>query len=204
MLCDGKGVPAPTLPAGIPSMAKESMQTEIEVLRDITHKLTRLEIPFMVTGSLAMMFYSLMRMTRDIDVVVELSLEDVDRFLDAFEPDYYIFPDEVRAAVRTRRLFNAIHQHSVMKVDFISRKESEYGKVAFARRRAFRIRDFETWVTSPEDLILAKLAWSSESRSETQQKDIRALLATDCDRAYVLDWAGKLGLAEWLKECSHE
>jgi len=185
-------------------MVEEKMEMELEVLRDVTRRLNGLEIPFMVTGSMAMMFYSLMRMTRDIDIVVELKLEDVERFLAALDNDYYIFPDEVRAALRARPMFNAIHQQSVMKVDFISRKESEYDKVAFSRRKSFQIRGFETWVTSPEDLILAKLTWSRQSRSEMQKKDIKALLATNCDRAYVLNWAEKLGLAEWFEECSHE
>lgn len=185
-------------------MTEDKMEMELEVLRDVTLRLNRLEVPFMVTGSMAMMFYSLIRMTRDIDLVVELKLEDVDRFLDAFEPDYYVFPDEVRAALRARRMFNAIHQQSVIKVDFISRKESEYGKMAFFRRRTFQVRGFDTWVTSPEDLILAKLAWSRQSRSEMQKKDIKALLAANCDRAYVLEWVEKLDLTEWFKECSDE
>lgn len=180
------------------------MELELEVLRDVTRKLSRLGVPFMVTGSMAMMFYSLMRLTRDIDLVVELKLEGVEPFLAAFDTDYYVFPDEVRSALRARRMFNAIHQQSVIKVDFICRKESEYDTMAFSRRRSFQIRGFETWVTSPEDLILAKLAWSRQSRSEMQKKDIRALLATNCDRAYVLEWAEKLGLADWLQECSHE
>jgi hypothetical protein len=53
-------------------------------------------------------------------------------------------------------------------------------------------------------LILSKLEWSRESRSEQQRRDVGLLLATPLDRAYLDEWAARLGLAGLLKEIENE
>lgn len=49
------------------------MKDEFEVMRDVTERLEAAEIPYMLTGSMALNYYAQPRMTRDIDFVVELS-----------------------------------------------------------------------------------------------------------------------------------
>jgi hypothetical protein len=51
---------------------------EIEIVRDISRKFEQATIPFMLTGSMAMNYYAQPRMTRDIDVVVAISPNDVE------------------------------------------------------------------------------------------------------------------------------
>ena len=91
-------------------------------------------------------------------------------------------------------MFNAIHEESVIKVDFVCRKNETFRLAEFNRRRRIAIEDFEAWIVSKEDLILAKLLWAKDSRSETQRNDVRNLLAGDCDHAYLLHWAAYLQL----------
>ncbi len=55
-----------------------------------------------------------------------------------------------------------------------------------------------------EDLILSKLHWAKDSRSETQLGDVRRLLATGCDEAYLDEWAPALEVAALLDDCRHE
>jgi hypothetical protein len=50
-----------------------AMSEELEVLEEVTRRLDRAKIAYMVTGSIAINFYTVPRMTRDIDIVVELS-----------------------------------------------------------------------------------------------------------------------------------
>ena len=101
------------------------MTEELEVLRIITGRLESAGIGYMVTGSIAMNYYAVPRMTRDIDVVVELEGADADRVCALFEGDFYVDRDAVRAAIAERGVFNLIHQAHVIKVDFIVRKESD-------------------------------------------------------------------------------
>ena len=51
---------------------------------------------------------------------------------------------------------------------------------------------------SKEDLILSKLSWGNDSKSEYQARDIHNLLATGCDRDYIAKWAAELGVVEYL------
>jgi hypothetical protein len=151
----------------------------------------------MLTGSLAMNLYATPRMTRDIDLVIELKSGDVSRFVAAFEADYYVLPEALEAAVRSQGMFNVIHREGVVKVDCIVRRHDPHATEEFNRRKEVRIRDFQTVVISKEDLILAKLMWSRQSRSEMQARDIRALMESGYDSAMCYtrsgDWASSNG-----------
>jgi hypothetical protein len=180
------------------------MQGQLDVLRDVSGKLQRLQIPYMITGSWALGFYAGPRMTRDIDVVIDLCADDVARFISGFQPEYLVFPELVQSAVKSCGMFNFIHQASIIKVDFIVRKNNAYSLAAFDRRTEVTLKGFQFFVSSKEDLILAKLLWSRDSRSEIQRQDIKSLLATGYDRDYVLDWAKRMDLMGWLEECASE
>jgi hypothetical protein len=43
-------------------------------------------------------------------------------------------------------------------------------------RKAVDIDGVATWIVSREDLILSKLAWALDSRSDLQLRDVRSLL----------------------------
>ena len=176
------------------------MQNEIDVLRDMSEKLADIGIPFMLTGSLAMNYYATPRMTRDVDIVMELEPNDVAKFVDCLEPEYYVSSTRVQQAASARTMFNVIHQESVIKVDCIIRKDTEYRRVEFTRRRRVDIADFRTFLVSKEDLILSKLVWAKDSRSELQLGDVKNLLATGYDKEYVEHWAILLGLGHLLAE----
>ena len=97
-------------------------------------------------------------------------------------------------------MFNLIHNESVIKVDCIVRKQTEYRLAEFNRRQRIKIEDFETWIVSKEDLILSKLYWAKDSRSETQLGDVKNLISTGCDRVYIARWTQALDVANlWLE-----
>ena len=60
------------------------------------------------------------------------------------------------------------------------------------------------WIVSIEDLILSKLEWSRDSRSEQQRRDIGRLLLAPYDHTYLRDWAVRLDLAGMLQEAQDE
>jgi hypothetical protein len=180
------------------------MKNEIDVIRDLAAKFTRGGIDYMLTGSLAMNYYAQPRMTRDIDVVVALEPPDAERLTDLFAPDYYVVREMVARAIARESVFNLIHQEAVIKVDCIVRKSSDYRRLEFARRKVITLQDFAVWIVSKEDLIISKLDWARDSRSELQLKDVRNLLATGYDPRYLREWTQKLGLGTLWEECLHE
>jgi hypothetical protein len=181
-----------------------TISDEIAVLRDVTARLKEVGVQYMLSGSLALSFYATPRMTRDIDLVVDLRIADVDRVVSVLEPAYYVDAGLARRAAVDRGMFNAIHLEKAMKVDFVVRKDTPYRVEEFARRRRMQVDRDEFFVVSPEDLILSKLAWARDSRSELQRRDVKSLLRAlpELDRPYLESRARDLGvfdlLVEWM------
>jgi len=175
---------------------------ELDVLRIVSERLETARIPYMLTGSYALAYYTTPRMTRDLDLVVSLGEDDVGTIVKVFEADFYIDADDVHSAVLSQRLFNLMHLASGIKVDLIVRKGSEYRQVEFARRLEVTMAGVKTWIVSREDLILSKLVWASDSHSELQHRDVRSLLDDSVDHEYLEQWAGRLGVAELMRKIS--
>ena len=154
----------------------------------------------MLTGSFALGYYATPRMTRDLDFVVALVVNQVDKVVDLFSPDFYVDEDAARDAIKSQRMFNLMHFASGIKVDLIVRKDAEYRQVEFARRKPVRLGGISTWIASREDLILSKLVWARDAQSELQKRDVRTLLDESVEWSYVREWAGKLGVSAILEE----
>lgn len=178
--------------------------TELDVLRDVIIRLENTNIDYMLTGSLAMNYYAQPRMTRDIDIVAAIDVNDIERILEIFAVEYYISGQSVADAVRNATMFNLVHLESVVKVDVIVRKAGEFRQHEFNNRLKVQIADFSTWIVSKEDLILSKLCWANDTGSEMQLMDIRNLLGSDPDITYLRQWAGTLGVQDLLEQCLHE
>ncbi|MDI6759278.1 MAG: nucleotidyltransferase [Candidatus Brocadiaceae bacterium] len=178
------------------------MIEELEVLKVVARRLKSVDIPYMVTGSIALNFYSVPRMTRDIDLVIELSPPALDKFCRLFSKDFYLSREAVEEAVRRPGVFNLIHNKSIVKVDFIVRKEDEYHKEEFQRKRLVTVEGTPISLVSPEDLILSKLLWARDTDSEIQLKDVQNLLSSleGLDKPYLQRRSLSLGLEELYRK----
>ncbi|PYS35737.1 MAG: hypothetical protein DMF75_02795 [Acidobacteria bacterium] len=177
------------------------MQNELDVIRDIAEKFAQAGIEYMLTGSVAMNYYTQPRMTRDIDVVVSLRPKDVDIVTALFESDYYVDRNAVSRAVANQSLFNIIHNAAFIKVDCIVRKNTEYRRLEFERRLEVTIQDVSVRIVSKEDLIISKLYWARDSHSEVQLRDVKNLLVSGYDDEYLEQSTRRLGLHDLLQEC---
>lgn len=101
------------------------MLTEIDILKDVAKKFEQLNIQYMLTGSLAMSYYARPTMTRDIDLVVNISPEMANKIEAVFSPEYYISIDSINDAIKNEFVVNLIHTKSSIKVDCILRKREE-------------------------------------------------------------------------------
>lgn len=178
------------------------MIDELDVLRIVVKRLESAGIPYMITGSIAANFYTTPRMTRDIDIVMEVEEKDTEILFSLFFNDFYVNKDSIKNAIRTKQIFNIIHNEGIVKVDFIIRKDSNYRKIEFKRRRSMVFEGLKIHIASPEDLILSKLFWAKESLSEMQIRDVRNLLKTvhNLDINYIEKWVRELGLEEVYNE----
>jgi hypothetical protein len=178
---------------------------QLEVLEFAVRTLESQHIPYMVVGSLASMAYGEVRMTRDIDIVIELALEQIPAFCEAFriDPDFYLHEPAIVTAARQRTPFNVIHTSSGNKLDFMFPRSDAYGREEFSRRqRAFITANLEGCIACPENVILGKLWYYSLGESEKHLRDIAGMLKASgdvIDQAYIEHWAGEIGVLESWK-----
>lgn len=177
------------------------VEDQERILKDCTVRFERLGIEYMLTGSMAMLHYAVGRMTRDIDIVIDVSKTDAKTIIAEFEPDYYVPRERVFDAISRKFMFNLLHHETVVKIDCMIRKETEFQKTAFTNRKKIAFGDFEVWTIGKEDLILSKLNWAKDAKSEMQMRDVANMLRTEYDENYVRNWAEKLNVENLLEEC---
>lgn len=174
------------------------MSEELEVLKFITQSFNKEDIAYVISGSMAANYYSVPRMTRDRDVVIELSQKDIGKFINLFQRDFYVDEDMIRKEVLCKGMFNLIHNQHIIKIDFIMKKESKFQDFVFFRKKTVLIDNIPMCFISAEDLILAKLSWAKDPHSEIQLKDVSNILdsVNDLDKEYIEKRVCALGLAQ--------
>src|SRR5438270_282825 len=141
----------------------------LEAFRDVIQRLESHHVDYMVVGSVASIIYGEPRLTRDMDIVIELP-PALSTQLDKVFPssDFYLPPLEiVSQEVMNRGQFNIIDLKTSLKIDFILRRVSPHAITEFGRRRRHPfLPGLEVWLASPEDVIIKKLAYFQEGGSE--------------------------------------
>lgn len=171
--------------------------TFARLLADVVARLDAAGIPYMMTGSLASSWYGEPRTTQDLDVVIDPSTSGLDRLVQGLQTDgWYVDRDVALSALRERTQFNAIGPDG-FKIDFIVRHDRPFSIAEFDRRRPGEMLGTQTFVASPEDMVIAKLDWAQASDSERQLRDVDGMLdvsGDQLDRAYIDGWVRRLGL----------
>jgi Nucleotidyl transferase AbiEii toxin, Type IV TA system len=170
--------------------------------------LDRLEIAFLVGGSVASGTHGVPRFTKDIDIVADLKRDKVGELCDALLPVFYVDDDAVEQAIDRGRSFNVIHTKGAYKFDIFPIGRDPFARSQLARRRYTTTRipgleNIEFPVASPEDTILSKLVWFRKGGevSDQQWHDVLGMIQIQAgllDRAYLQHWAAQLGVSDLL------
>lgn len=172
-----------------------------DLLRRFVEAAERLGIPYLITGSVAMIVHAEPRFTNDIDIVTALTLGKVGPFCANFpEPEFYCPEAAARDAARRHFQFNILHIDSGLKIDVIVPAADEYDRTRLAR--AVRLPTgggFDAWFASAEDVILKKLVFFKIGESPKHLSDCASISRVQgerLDRAYIASWVERLGVAE--------
>jgi hypothetical protein len=166
-----------------------------DFLRILVRFFDKYNIPYMLSGSMAMAIYTGPRYTRDFDFIVHLKSSDVLLLSDYFKDGYYYDEESMIDAVKRKGMFNIIDHKSNYKADFIILGDDEFEKVKFERRSLVQFLDFKIYVISAEDLLLSKLAWMQQLQSAVQSEDIKQLSRLkEMHWPYVWKWINTLKL----------
>jgi hypothetical protein len=173
-------------------------------LRPFIDPLEQLGLSYCVTGSVAASIYGEPRLTADIDVVLLLPIDAIQRLCAAFpEEEYYVPPLEtlMAEAQRPQRgMFNLIHHASQFKADIYIAGADPLHRWALTHRRRIDLDGDGLWVAPPEYVIIRKLEFFREGRSDKHLRDIRFMLAaTPTDQEVIGCAVAERGLqSEWL------
>lgn len=175
------------------------MRTEREFLIDVLGRLERAQIDCMLTGSMASNYWGIPRTTHDLDFVIALRPEQVDRIVKQFEHGFFVQPSAVRGVFRPPFQFKVLDQQSALKADFWQLRDSEFEQEMFRRRITVSLFDTNCSIATAEDVVLHKLYWSRLNPSERQKSDAAGIYEVQGDRLdldYLRSWANQLGVAE--------
>jgi len=179
----------------------------IRVMLLVTGLLENMGIPYAVGGSLSSSVHGIMRSTMDIDIVADLRREHIPSFVSALSPVFYADDEMMRDAISHHSSFNLIHYDTAIKVDIFIPKERIFDRLQLERRIACVVTEepeHSVYVTSPEDIILAKLEWyrMGGEVSDRQWGDILGVVKTksgQLDLAYLHRLAKELAVEDLLE-----
>ena len=168
-------------------------------MREVFERLEALELPYYMTGSEALARYSQPRQTMAVDIVVAIAPARFGTIARAFERD---FLGNEPIDVGSFAMASLIARSALGKADLILGRDDPWSRAALERRERWDHPLYGAlWVTSLEDLLLAKLEWS-QGVSELQLRDCRLLIELNpgLDWSYVERWASSLGVRPLLDE----
>jgi hypothetical protein len=170
------------------------------LLRTIVAVLEAARIPHMVVGSFASTAHGEPRTTRDLDLVIDPSPDQLNELIGALDPErFYVDPDVARDALRRRSMFNIIEIATAWKLDLMIRKARPFSVEEMQRRTITRILGMDVPTATAEDTIIAKLEWAKLGASDRQLEDVAGILrvrGADLDLDYIERWVTDLGLIE--------
>lgn len=184
----------------------------IAVTLIVTEALDALSVPYAIGGSLASAVHGVMRATMDADLVADLYLEHTEPLVRALGDAFYADVEMIRDAVRRRSSFNLIHLETMFKVDVFVAKPRAFDRSQLARRQLHMLSEDparHAYVTSAEDIVLAKLEWYRKGGevAERQWRDVLGVLKVQgdrFDRDYMRRMAVELSVTDLLERAFEE
>lgn len=165
-------------------------------------------IRYLVTGSAASIIYGDPRLTHDIDLVVHMREKEVLHLIEAFPEEHFYCPPEEVIRIELKREvnahFNLIHHDTGLKADIYPDRPDEFYAWAFQNRRQLEVvPGLKVWVAPPEYVIVRKLEYYREGKSEKHLKDIASMFlvsGSEIDKVFLEKQVRDLGLLEFLKK----
>ena len=160
---------------------------EHDFCRVFIQPIEKLNIEYMVTGSIAAIFYGQPRLTNDIDIVIHLRLPDIDKFCNAFPLEQFYCPPFEVIQIEIRRdqhaHFNLIHHKSGLKADCYPFTGDLLHAWAFQNVRKINIEEnFSIKLAPPEYVIIRKLQFYREGGFKKHLQDIEAMVEISGDK----------------------
>jgi len=174
-------------------MGKEKPELSLKATTNrFTRALDHYGIPYAIVGGIAASYYGEIRLTRDLDVAVKISMENMENLVELFELESFTPIEHLTAfeLVEKPTLY-LIDQRNQVRIDLhINPKGLTLDRETLKRRRQINLGHGwgKLWLVSLEDLIIMKIA----SGRPIDLMDIEHMVARNLN---TLDWEYLTGRA---------
>jgi hypothetical protein len=181
------------------------MNEDISITLKVIQVLERLDVPYLVGGSLASSTHGLIRATNNADLLADLRVEQIGEFVSCIENDFYVSKESAIDAIRRRSSFNLIEFESGFKIDIFIPKDREFDRKQFSNRVLVALSpDDKAFFASAEDTVIAKLEWyrAGNEVSDRQWSDIVGVIkmrGSKLDLEYMREMAKEIGVSDLLE-----
>lgn len=144
------------------------------------------QIPYMLVGSLSTNFHSIVRSTKDADIVVQSSIGDVARLIASEFPllrlDSQIGFESVTG---TKKLVLHAREGEGFAVELFGLSDDPHDVERFQRRMKVDWDGIVAWIATAEDAVITKTRWAFSANRHKDISDVQTLIAI---RGHALDW----------------
>lgn len=188
------------------TLGRKDMTDPFDITWTVVEALDKLGIEYFVGGSVASTLHGEPRFTQDTDLIVRIEREQIEPLKLAVEEQFYISPPALLEAIQRKSSSYLVHFESGYKVDLMISRERAFELSRFQRKVKLTAAGHEFWVSSAEDIVLAKLEWYRLGReiSDHQWRDVLTVMLTNnLDQLYLNHWAQELKVQDLLEKARH-
>ncbi|MGG6267104.1 hypothetical protein ACQ4M3_13135 [Leptolyngbya sp. AN03gr2] len=188
-------------------------QDSIGLTQQLHSLFTDLQIPYYLGGGLAAAIWGEPRVTQDADLILSFDPEQrtelIDRLIAELEQIGFYCPPGAVEEVRSRsgKTVSITHTQTVDNADLIAMPNEPFEHSQMQRRLLIETFGSPFWVCTAEDIILQKLVYSRQSRSEKQWRQVLGVLkaqSNQLDFEYLNRWGEQLNLSDRLRQSYEE
>jgi hypothetical protein len=181
--------------------------TAEEIALRVVEILNEHHATYMLVGSLSTNFHSVVRSTKDADIVIQADLGETARLIAREFPVLRLDPqlgfDNVTGTKRI--ILRAVAEKFL--VELLGLSDDPHDQSRFQRRKCVDWLGRPTWIASAEDALITKLRWGLSAGREKDIADARNVIAVQgstIDWPYVEHWCDQHGSRPLLEKLRAE
>jgi len=155
------------------------------IAKQVVLALEHLNVPYMLTGALAVNLYSQPRSTKDADFVVQWRSHSIDDLLGLLHDHFYLDHQMGFETVTATTRWHLRIKNTAFTVELFDLTDDAHNQARFARRVRRPFVDIEAWFPTAEDALIQKVRWASTARRSKDADDAVRMVAVS---GSLLDW----------------
>lgn len=173
----------------------------VELSRQAWQAIVASEVPYVMVGGFAVIFYTFPRATLDVDFVVAMPMSGIEQIAWQFPANFILNPQpEMEILTGTYRWMIDV-EGEAFRVELFQLSNDPHHQLLFANRVAIDFPGVGSNVFIPiaEDLLIQKLRWA-RTKDLLDAKNILSVQGSRLNLPYVEEWCTRHGTLPKLRD----